>query len=54
VTLARLGELIGTDRQGVIEFVESRGLTVVDGPETVKELLEDVQTIVDLRARTRR
>ena len=51
VSLARLGELLGTDRQGAIEFVDSRGLTVVDGPETMEELLEDVRTLERLRWR---
>jgi hypothetical protein len=42
---------LGTERQGAIEFVKSRGLTVVGGPETIEDLLEDVRTRRELRAR---
>ncbi|HEY7032526.1 MAG TPA: hypothetical protein VH482_14390 [Thermomicrobiales bacterium] len=51
VTLARLGELLGTDRRGAIAFVESRGLTVEDGPASVEDALEDAKVIERLRSR---
>jgi hypothetical protein len=51
VSLARLGELLGTDRQGAIEFVESRGIVVQDGPESIEEALRDIRTARSLRSR---
>jgi hypothetical protein len=51
VTLARLGELLGMDRQDAIEFVESRGAVVRDGPESVEEALEDMRTLRDIASR---
>jgi hypothetical protein len=51
VSLARLGELIGTDRQGAIEFVESRGLVVQDGPTSIEEARRDISVARSLRAK---
>jgi hypothetical protein len=51
VTLARLGEWLGTDRQGAIEFVELRGVVGRDGPQSLEEAIEDVRTLNEYRPR---
>jgi len=51
VSLGRVAELLGIDREQAVSLVESRGLPLRIGPRTVDEALEELQVIERLESR---
>lgn len=51
ISLGRLAELLGIDREQATALVQSRGLSLRIGPRTVDEALDELRVIERLESR---